>query len=216
MIQAVLFDLDGTFADTAPDLAYALNHMRESRGLPPLPLSATRPVTSLGARGLLNAGFGMAPDHPDYGAMRQEFLRLYEENICRESRLFPGMSEFLKGLEARKLSWGIVTNKAEYLARRLLGEMGIAQHASCIIGGDTTARFKPFPDPLFAACKAIRLETSECIYVGDDKRDIEAAHAAGMKAAAVRWGYLNGGDPEHWNADWIVSQPQELLGCLGN
>src|SRR5690349_18391454 len=215
MIQAVLLDLDGTFADTAPDLAYALNHMRESRGLPPLPLSATRPVTSLGARGLLNAGFGMAPDHPDYGAMRQEFLRLYEENICRETRLFAGMPEFLKALEARKLSWGIVTNKAEYLAKKLLSEMGLAQRASCIIGGDTTARFKPFPDPLFAACKAIRREASECIYVGDDKRDIEAAHAAGMKAVAVRWGYLNGGDPERWDAEWIVSEPGELLACLG-
>jgi phosphoglycolate phosphatase len=216
MIQAVLFDLDGTFADTAPDLAYALNHMRGSRGLLPLPLSATRPVTSLGARGLLNAGFGIGPEHPDYAAMREEFLRLYEDNICRESRLFPGMPEFLETLEARKLSWGIVTNKAEHLARRLLGEMGLGPRAACIIGGDTTSRLKPHPDSVLAACKTIRLEANACIYVGDDKRDIEAAHAAGMKAVAVRWGYLNGGDPERWSADWIVSEPRDLLDCLGS
>jgi phosphoglycolate phosphatase len=215
MIQAVLFDLDGTFADTAPDLAYALNHMRGSRGLPPLPLATTRPVTSLGARGMLNAGFGIGPDHPNYGAMRDEFLRVYEENIYRESRLFPGMPEFLEALEARKLSWGIVTNKAEHLARRLLGEMGLAPRAACIIGGDTTPRLKPHPDSLLAACKEIGLDVEACIYVGDDQRDIEAAHAAGMKAVAVRWGYLNGGEPERWNADWIVREPHELLACLG-
>jgi phosphoglycolate phosphatase len=215
MIQAVLFDLDGTFADTAPDLAYALNHMRESRGLPPLPLEATRPVTSLGARGLLNAGFGIGPEHPDYRAMREEFLRLYEDNICRESRLFPGVPEFLDAIETRRLRWGIVTNKAEYLARLLLEQLGVAQRSSCIVGGDTTPRLKPHPDSLLAACRTIGLGAASCIYVGDDQRDIEAAHASGMKGVAVRWGYLNGGEPDRWGADWVVSHPPELLRCLG-
>jgi len=211
MIKAVLFDLDGTLVDTAPDLGYALNRMREARGLPQLPLAATRPVTSLGARGLLNAGFGIGPGHPEYGAMREEFLRLYEADICRDTRLFPGVPELLDALEARGLLWGIVTNKSERLARLLLGILGIASRASCIVGGDSTPHFKPHPDPLFAACKAIREDASACIYVGDDLRDIEAGHAAGMQAAAVKWGYLNGGKPETWNADWLIDQPQDLL-----
>lgn len=214
MIRAVLFDLDGTLADTAPDLGYALNRMREARGLPPLPLAATRPVTSLGARGLLNAGFGIGPGHPDYDAMREEFLRLYEGNICRDTRLFPGVPELLDALEARELYWGIVTNKSERLARLLLDILGMTSRASCIVGGDSTPHFKPHPDPLFAACKTIREDASACIYVGDDLRDIEAGHAAGMKAAAVKWGYLNGGKPETWNADWLIDQPGELLQYL--
>ena len=214
MFKAVLFDLDGTIADTAPDLGYALNRMRETRGLPHLALSATRPVASLGARGLLNAGFGIGPEHPDYNAMREEFLQLYEKNICRETHLFPGISELLDALEARGLRWGIVTNKAERLARLLIGMLGMASRASCIVGGDSTAHFKPHPDPLFAACKAMREDPGACIYVGDDLRDIEAGHAAGMKAAAVKWGYLNGGKPEAWNADWLLERPEDLLPLL--
>jgi phosphoglycolate phosphatase len=211
MIKAVLFDLDGTLADTAPDLGYAVNHMRETRGLPPLPSSATRPVTSLGARGLLNAAFGIGPDHPEYGAMREEFLLLYEKNICRETRLFSGIPELLNALEARGLRWGVVTNKSERLARLLLDELRMKSRAACIIGGDSTPRFKPHPDPLFAACRAIHEDPGASIYVGDDQRDVEAGHAAGMKVAAVRWGYLNGGKPESWNADWMLEQPQDLL-----
>ena len=214
MIKAVLFDLDGTLVDTAPDLGYALNRMREARGLPHLPPAATRPVTSLGARGLLNAGFGIGPGHPEYATMREEFLRLYEADICRDSRLFPGVPELLDALEARGLLWGIVTNKSERLARLLLGILGIASRASCIVGGDSTPHFKPHPDPLFAACKALREDAGACIYVGDDLRDIEAGHAAGMKAAAVKWGYLNGGKPETWNAEWLIDQPRDLLQYL--
>jgi len=214
MIRAVLFDLDGTFADTAPDLSYAVNRMREARGLPALPLSATRPVASHGARGLLNAGFGIGPEHPDYGEMREEFLALYERNICRETRLFPGTAELLQSLEGRGLRWGVVTNKSEYLARLLLGKLGVTRHASCIIGGDSTPNLKPHPGPLLAACSVIGEDARACIYVGDDRRDVEAAHAAGMKAAIVKWGYLNGGDPESWNADWMLEKPQELLRFL--
>ena len=214
MIKAVLFDLDGTIADTAPDLGYALNRMRQARQLPLLALSATRPVASLGARGLLNTGFGIGPEHPDYNAMREEFLQLYEKNICRETRLFPGISELLDALEARGLRWGIVTNKAERLARLLIGMLGMASRASCIVGGDSTAHFKPHPEPLFAACKTMREDAGACIYVGDDLRDVEAGHAAGMKTAAVKWGYLNGGKPEAWNADWLLERPEDLLPLL--
>lgn len=214
MIKAVLFDLDGTLADTAPDLSYAVNCMREARGLPPLPISATRPVASLGARGLLNAGFGIGPDHPDYRGMREEFLELYERNICRKTRLFPGISVLLDGIEGRGLRWGIVTNKAEQLARLLLGKLGLALRASCLVGGDSTPNLKPHPGPLLAACGVIGEDARACIYIGDDRRDVEAAHAAGMKAAVVKWGYLNGGDPESWNADWLIKNPQELLRIL--
>ncbi len=214
MIKAVLFDLDGTFADTAPDLAYAINHLREARGWPPLPLSVTRPVTSLGARGLLNAGFGIGPDHPDYRALREEFLALYESNICRETRLFPGTAELLEALEARGVRWGIVTNKAELLARLLLDSLQVSPRAACIIGGDTTGHLKPHPEPLLAASRAIKVAPHSCIYVGDDQRDVEAARAAGMKAAAANWGYLNGQDPESWGADWMLENPQDLLRIL--
>lgn len=214
MIKAVLFDLDGTLADTAPDLAYAVNRMRETRGLPPLPASATRPVASLGARGLLNAGFGIEPGHPDYDPMRQEFLLLYEENICRETRLFPGIRELLNEVEARGLCWGIVTNKAERLARLLLDKLPLASPPACIIGGDSTPRFKPHPAPLIAACSAIREPARACIYVGDDLRDVEAGRAAGMKVAAAGWGYLNGGNVEGWNADWVLEKPQDLIRFL--
>jgi len=214
MIKAVLFDLDGTLADTAPDLGYAVNHMRETRALPPLASSATRPVASLGARGLLNVAFGIGPEHRDYGAMREEFLLLYEKNICRETRLFPGIAELLDALEARGLHWGIVTNKAEHLARMLLDQLHMASRAACIIGGDSTPRFKPYPDPLLAACNVIQEDADACIYVGDDRRDVEAGRAAGMKTAAVSWGYLNGGDPGSWDADCVLEKPQDLLHCL--
>jgi phosphoglycolate phosphatase len=214
MFKAVLFDLDGTFADTAPDLAGAINVMRRARRLPDLPPSATRPVASHGARGLLNAGFGIGPEHPDYRAMREEFLALYERDICRETRLFPGTTGLLDTLEKRGLRWGIVTNKAERLARMLLEKLGVSPRAACIIGGDSTPNLKPNPGPLLAACGAIGEEARACIYVGDDRRDIEAAHAAGMKAAAVKWGYLNGSDPATWNADWMLEKPQDLLRFL--
>lgn len=214
MTQAVFFDLDGTFADTAPDLSFALNRMRDIRGLPPLPLSATRSVTSLGARGLLQAGFGMAPEHPDYRTMREEFLAIYECNIDRESRLFPGTSELLETMEARGLRWGIVTNKAERLARLLLEKLKMASRACCIIGGDSTTHLKPHPEPLLAACRTLGEEPDACVYVGDDRRDVEAGHAAGMKVAVARWGYLNGGKPESWQADWIIDNPQDVLRLL--
>lgn len=214
MTRTALFDLDGTLADTAPDLAHALNHMRAARDLPPLQVSATRPVTSLGARGLLNVGFGMGPGHPEYAAMREEFLRLYESNICRESRLFPGMAELLDAIEKRGLRWGVVTNKAERLARLLLEALGIFSRAACIVGGDTTPHLKPHPDPLLAACRIMQEDASACVYVGDDQRDIEAGRAAGMKVVAVRWGYLNGGKPESWNADLLIAEPCDLLQVL--
>lgn len=214
MIQAVLFDLDGTFADTASDLAYALNCMRAARGLASLPIEATRPVTSLGARGLLGVGFDITPGHSEYAAMREEFLRLYEGNLCRDTRVFPGMMELLEAVEARRLRWGIVTNKAERFARPLLDLLGVGKRAACIIGGDTTPNIKPHPEPLLAASRVLAIAPESCIYVGDDRRDIEAGRAAGMKTVAVTYGYLNGGIPGTWGADAVIQTPRELLDHL--
>ena len=209
--RAVLFDLDGTFADTAADLAYALNCMRASRGLRPVAIEVTRPVTSMGARGLLGVGFDILPGHADYAAMRDEFLQIYATNLCRDTRLFPGMSELIDTLEARELRWGIVTNKAERFARPLLDQLQVGTRAACIVGGDTTPHLKPHPAPLLAACTIMALAPSKCVYVGDDRRDVEAGRAAGMRTIAVRYGYLNGGDPESWGADAVIATPQELL-----
>jgi 2-phosphoglycolate phosphatase len=214
MIRAVLFDLDGTFADTASDLAYALNAMRAARGLPLLPIEATRSVTSLGARGMLSVGFDIAPVHPDYAFMRAEFLQTYEKNLCRETRIFPGILELLQSVEARRLHWGIVTNKAERLARSLLDLLDVAKRAACIIGGDTTSHLKPHPDPLLAASRLLAIAPVNCVYVGDDRRDVEAGRAAGMKTVAVTYGYLNGGDPKAWGADGVIDHPQGLLDHL--
>lgn len=214
MTQAVLFDLDGTFADTAADLGYALNCMRATRGLSPLPIEATRPVTSLGARGLLGVGFEIAPGHADYAAMREEFLGIYEQNLCRQTCLFPGMLELLDAVEARRLRWGIVTNKAERFARPLLDLLRVGKRAACIIGGDTTPNIKPHPDPLLAASRLLALAPANCVYVGDDRRDVEAGRAAGMKTVAVTYGYLNGGRPETWGADAVIHNPQDLLDHL--
>ena len=210
MIFAVLFDLDGTFADTAPDLGRAINLMRAARGLVPVPIADTRRVTSLGARGLLGVGFGIGPEHADYPAMREEFLRLYENNLCCDTVLFPGIAGLIDRLEQRNIIWGIVTNKAERLAKPLLQQLGYGARAACIIGGDTTAHLKPHPAPLLAAAEAIGMAPPSCAYVGDDERDIQAGRAAGMHTIAVRFGYLNGGNPESWSADHVVSSPAEI------
>ena len=214
MIKAVLFDLDGTFADTAPDLGYALNCMREARGLPPLPIAAIRPVASLGARGLLGAGFSVMPEHSDYQAMRDEFLRIYGQNLCRATQLFPGISELIEAVEAQQLLWGIVTNKAERFAKPLLDLLHLGKRAACIIGGDTTSKLKPHPEPLLAASRALAIAPDACVYVGDDRRDIEAGRAAGMRTVAVIYGYLNGSNPKTWGADAVIERPQDLLNFL--
>jgi N-acetyl-D-muramate 6-phosphate phosphatase len=211
MIQAVLFDLDGTFADTAPDLTRALNAMRAARGLAAVALEETRPVTSTGARGMLRVGFGLAPDHADYPGMRQQFLELYEQNLCVDSVLFPGMRELLDGIEARRLRWGIVTNKAERYAVPLIERLGVGTGCACIIGGDTTGVTKPNPAPLLEACRRLNVVAQAAVYVGDDRRDVEAGRAAGMRTIAVRYGYLNGGEPDTWGADAVIDCPQDVL-----
>jgi len=207
----VLFDFDGTFADTAPDLAAAVNAMRTKRGLEPLPPATVRPYASMGARGLLRIGFGMTPEHSQYIAMRDEFLDRYARALCVDTRLFPGMPEVIDELGARGIAWGIVTNKATRFTERLVRDLGVAP--ACVVCGDSTPHLKPHPAPLLLAAKRLELAPRECVYVGDDLRDIQAAHAAGMRSVAVEYGY-HGADnpgPATWNADAIISHPSELL-----
>ena len=209
--RAVLFDFDGTFADTAPDLAAAVNLMRTARGLQPLEPHVVRPYASMGARGLLRIGFDMSPDDPNYIAMRDEFLDNYAHAICVHTRLFDGMSSLIAELQARRIAWGIVTNKATRFTSRLVEELDVAP--ACIICGDTTPHLKPHPAPLLAAAEKLELPPADCVYVGDDLRDIQAARAAGMRCVAVQYGY-HGADnpgPASWNADAIIDHPLELL-----
>jgi 2-phosphoglycolate phosphatase len=211
-MKAILFDLDGTFADTAPDLGYALNLQRAARGHAPLPIEPLRKVASSGARGLLGVGFGLKPGDAEYEAMRDEFLALYEQNLCRDTRLFPGIPELLDGIEGRGLAWGIVTNKATRFTRPLLELLGITPRAGCVVCGDTTPHTKPHPAPMFAAAKALGVDPATCIYVGDDERDMLAGRAAGMRVAVASYGYLgNGKPPEQWDADHWLADPRELL-----
>ena len=214
-IEAVLFDFDGTFADTAPDLALALNRQRAARGRPPLPLEQIRRVASSGARGLLKLGFDLAPGDAGYEAMRAEFLDFYEQGLCDGTRLFPGIEELLGEIERRGLRWGIVTNKASRFTLPLVKLLAMSERAACVICGDSTPHLKPHPAPLLAAAVAIALAPGACVYLGDDERDVHAARAAGMRAAVAGYGYLgNGAPPSEWPADCWVDRPQDLLGYL--
>jgi len=210
--RAVLFDLDGTFADTAADLVRALNRLRANRGLADLPVAELRQYASAGARGLIVAGLQMLPDHPEYPATREEFLKHYSDEICVDTRLFPGIEELLEAIEARGMLWGIVTNKSTTLTRQLLMEMRFIDRPGCIVCGDTTPHLKPNPASLLHAAKVLDLAPRDCIYVGDDLRDMLAAHAASMHSVAAAWGY--GDALESWNADTVVAKPEDLIALL--
>jgi 2-phosphoglycolate phosphatase len=212
--RAVLFDLDGTLADTAPDLAAALNRLRADQGLEPVPLQRLRPFASAGARGLVQAGFGAKPGDDDYNALREAFLEAYRENTCVETQLFPGIAELLAELARRALPWGIVTNKATRFTDRIVATLGLTP--ACVVCGDTTEHLKPHPAPLRHAAEELGLTPAECVYLGDDLRDIQAARAADMRAVAVGWGYHHpeNGGPRSWKADAVIARPADLIGLL--
>ena len=215
MISLVLFDLDGTLADSAHDLAGAINRLRQAAGMPPLPYQALRRHASGGARALLRAGFGIAPGDPGYDELRARFLADYELNLCRETRLFDGIPELLDGLERRGLRWGIVTNKFDRFTRRVVAGLGLG-NAACVVSGDSTPTPKPHPAPLLLACRLAERSPAQTVYVGDDLRDIEAGRAAGIRTLAAGWGYLGDGPPvEAWGADAISATPAEVPGLLG-
>ncbi len=211
--RAVLFDLDGTLADTAPDLAAAVNKMRTDRGLAETPFALLRPVASAGARGLIGVAFGITPADERFAEMRTEFLDNYAARIAERTRLFDGMQELLSAIEARGLAWGIVTNKPERFTNALVPLIGLA-HAACIVSGDTTPHPKPHPEPLLEAARRIQLDAETCWYVGDDLRDIQAGKAAGMPTVAAGWGYCGNTEPRNWDADLVAEVPGALIALL--
>lgn len=215
-MRAVLFDFDGTLADTAPDLGGALNKMLADRGKPVLPVDAVRPYASSGARGLLNRGFGVVPEDAGYEAMRLEFIANYRAAICVHTRLFAGMEELLAKIESRGMPWGIVTNKAIGLTIPIVAQLGLTERAACVVGGDTTPHLKPHPASLLHASNEIGIAPAECFYLGDDLRDIQAAKAAGMHPVAVEYGYGGAGKdgPRGWDAKTVIAQPLDLLAHL--
>lgn len=214
--KSVLFDLDGTLADTAPDLGAATNALRAQLGLEPLALEILRPFTSSGVRGMLGAGLGIHAEHADYAAMAERFLEFYAENLCVHTRLYDGIDGLLDALDTAGIDWGIVTNKRSRFTDPLISALDLAHRACCVISGDSAPRPKPAPDPLLLACERAGLEPHTCVYVGDDLRDIQAGHAAGMRTVAAAYGYLGDDEPiERWNADAIIHSPGELLPLVG-
>lgn len=209
-----LFDLDGTLIDTAPDLGHAANLVRGECGLPPLPLIDYRPAASSGARGLLGIGLGMTPDHPDFPQRRDSFLAHYRAGLAKHSRPFPGILELLLAIELQGSRWGVVTNKPGWLTQPLMTELNLASRAACIISGDSTPNPKPAPDPILLACTQLGVKPRECVYVGDDLRDIEAARAAKMRSIGVGWGYTGSTPIAQWNADYVAPMVADLVGML--
>jgi N-acetyl-D-muramate 6-phosphate phosphatase len=215
-IRTVLFDLDGTLVDTAPDLGFTLNELRHRRGLVSLAEAEFRPQASHGSQGLIRLGFGVNEDHPDFPALREEFLEIYEAHLNRNSPLFPGMGEVLSTLEEKGLNWGVVTNKPTRLTEPLLRHLGLAHRAACIVCGDTLAWNKPHPAPMLHACRLAGSEPFQCLYVGDAQRDMDAATAAGMPALVALYGYLGAEDrPYEWGAIGHIESPAGLLDWLG-
>ena len=208
----MLFDLDGTLVDTAPDLGHAANLVRAEAGLAPLPVADYRPVASAGARGLLKVAFGIDPAHADFPARRESFLAHYRKHLARQSRAFDGIDRALDAFERRGIAWGVVTNKPQWLTDPLMEALGLARRSAITLGAQDGLKPKPAPDALLRACASLKLQPAECVYVGDDRRDIEAARAAGMPVLAAAWGYVGYGEPiERWGADDILPTPADLL-----
>ncbi|MDX9950631.1 MAG: HAD-IA family hydrolase [Methylophilaceae bacterium] len=211
----ILFDLDGTLVDTAPDLGYALNLQRQRHGLEPLPLNEIRPYASHGSKGLLSVGFNLSPEDACFAGMRQEYLDLYDQVFTRSPVLFDGMAAVLDEIEGRNLSWGIVTNKPRRFSEPMIRALQLQERARCLVCGDDAARAKPYPDTLLMACRMTSSDVVDCLYVGDAERDVQAGKAAGMKTVVALFGYIDETDqPQEWGADAMIAQPAELLDLL--
>ncbi|KQM79948.1 HAD family hydrolase [Xylophilus sp. Leaf220] len=214
-LTAVLFDLDGTLVDSAPDLGAAANALREARGLAPLPLAQYRPMAGAGARGMLGIAFDMTPEDGAFPAMREQFFDLFESRANRSTSAFENIEAMLSGIREKRLPWGIVTNKAMRFTTPLVQSMPLLQQAGAVVCGDTTPHSKPHPAPLLEACRLMGVDPTRCLYVGDDERDVQAGRAAGMATVAAAWGYLGRNDAvDEWGADAVIRSPFDLLGLL--
>lgn len=215
VVRAVLFDLDGTLIDSAPDLAGAANSLRTAHGLDGLPYEQLRPLVGTGARGMVGVAMGVGPEDERFGLLRDEFLAIYERNMLVRTRVFADMVPVLERLDAMKLPWGIVTNKAERFALPLISGLALDRRAAVLICGDTTPHAKPHPQPLLEAAHRMGLQAADCVYVGDDLRDVQAGKAAGMATLAAAWGYLGQGEHiDNWLADAVIDLPADLLKWL--
>lgn len=215
-IQTILFDLDGTLLDTAPDLAQALNATLQANGRAALSFEQIRPAVSHGGSALIRLGFQLEPQHPQFEPLRAQLLDYYQAHIADETRLFPGMEKVLEYIEARGLSWGVVTNKPGWLTEPLLEALDLHRRAASVVCGDTLNERKPHPAPLLHACKLIGTAPGQCLYVGDAERDITAGHNAGMTTLVALFGYLMDSDrPEDWGANALIQQPADILAWLG-
>ena len=211
----LLFDLDGTLVDSAPDLAGAANDLRQVHGLPSLPYEALRPMVGTGARGMVGVAFGVAPGEDRFADLRDAFLARYAERLLQSTRVFDAMAPVLDRLDAAGQRWGIVTNKAMRFAEPIVAGLGLSARAAVVIAGDTTPYAKPHPEPLLEAARRLGMAPAACAYVGDDERDVVAGRAAGMITLAAAWGYLGQGEPVGgWGADHVLSSPAELLQWL--
>ena len=214
-INNVLFDLDGTLADTAPDLALALNRLLEENDKPQLPFPAIRPMVSHGGVYMITRAFAMTQEDPGFPALRERFLTLYASSLAAESRLFPGIAELLDRLEAAGCTWGIVTNKIERLTFPLIVALGLNHRAACVVCGDTLSWNKPHPAPMLHACQLVDREPDQSLYIGDAKNDIIAGKSANMYTLIARYGYIGDDEtPEEWGADGMIDTPAEILDWL--
>ena len=214
-VSAVLFDLDGTLIDSAPDLGAAADKMRTDRSLEPLPLSLYRPMAGAGARGMIAVAFGLTPEDPAFEALKEEFFFNYEARLVKNTYAFDGVTELVARIVDSGLQWGVVTNKSARFTLPLTRAMPLFTTARTIISGDTTPHAKPHPAPLLEAARQLDLPPARCIYVGDDERDIVAGRAAGMPTVAAAYGYLGKvSDTVNWNADFTINKPFELLNLL--
>lgn len=215
MISSVFFDLDGTLADTAPDLAAALNQILQEQNKPALPLESIRPAVSLGGNAMIKLAFAMEEDDPEFDELRQRFLEIYHQRLHQDTHVFPGIGKTLDYIEANNMIWGVVTNKPEWLTHPVMEQLNLTQRTACIVSGDTTEFRKPHPGPMLYACELAKCVPETSLYVGDALRDIEAGRAAGMKTLIADYGYIaKDENPETWNADGSISEPEEIIDWL--
>lgn len=214
-ITHVLFDLDGTLLDTAPDLAFTINTLLEAHQRPPLSLMAVRPFAGHGAAALIKLGFDIETDHPQFAKLWQDFLTIYRANLCKHTQLFPHIDQVLTYLAHKELPWGIVTNKLASFTEPLLTQLNLDHKPSCIISGDTLDKQKPDPAPLLHACTLMQAHAENCVYIGDAERDIQAGNAAGMHTLIAQWGYISDDEPcTQWRADGMLEKPADIIAWL--